>query len=78
MEVAYCGACPHPSALHRGGRGACRLNGCPCTKFADVAAPEPGVSAGPVPEVFSHRGWLWSVARVAAAFVAGVLVGLNL
>lgn len=76
MAVTYCGACEHPSALHVGARGKCRLNGCPCTEFADpplTLAPQMQLVRVPV-----KPSWLSLAGPAAIAFIAGVLLGLNL
>ena len=81
MEVEYCGTCPHPAPrqIHRGGRGRCRMNGCPCQSFTAPPALEP---AGDVVEIANSRPVVsteaFTAILTAVAFVAGVLLGMNL
>lgn len=77
MDVAICATCTHPSAIHVGGVGKCRLNGCPCTGFADAPKPEPALSVQLV-EVPVRPSWLSLAGPAAIAFIAGVLLGINL
>lgn len=73
MEVAYCGACQHPSAIHRGARGRCRLNGCPCQGFAEAPAAAPLVELVEVPVA---RRLSAIVLPPAVAFIAGLVLGI--
>lgn len=82
MDVATCGACEHIQPLHRGGRGTCRLNGCPCTGFTEPASSEaaqltvmvdPGRHVNPVQWIAIPA----AVGAIAGAIV-GILIGINL
>lgn len=33
--IIPCGNCPHPTALHKGGVGACKYPGCKCQSVGD-------------------------------------------
>ena len=77
MEVANCGACQHPSPIHVGARGRCRLNGCPCQGLAAAPATGPAtmavVAPGPVVSVEAFTAILTGI-----GFCLGLLLGLNL
>lgn len=73
MEVAYCEACRHPSALHLGARGGCRLNGCPCQAFAEAPVLAPIVELEQTP---ARRPLAAIVIPPAVAFIAGLVLGI--
>jgi hypothetical protein len=74
LDVAYCEACRHIQPLHLGGRGKCRLNGCPCTAFAVGPVVEPGPQLVEVP---TRPSPLWVAIPAAIAFVIGLALGLS-
>ena len=74
MEVAYCGACSHMAPLHKGGRGACRLNGCPCQGFAEAPAAPPAIAQ--LEPVAPGRQLAAVVLPPAVAFLAGLVLGI--
>lgn len=73
MEQASCGSCTHVTALHRAGRGSCRLNGCPCTGFLAAPVLEPVVADPPAGPIVSVEAFTALV--VAIAFAAGFVLG---
>lgn len=76
MDIAYCGACQHVGALHTdAGRGRCRLNGCPCSRFLGMPVLEPVIATdGPaaLPAVSIET---FAAIAVLIAFVAGFVIG---
>ena len=85
MDIAYCGACQHVGALHAGGgTGHCRLNGCPCSKFAETPAYAGGGTMTGAQDATLERGEIvlpgvstetFTAILTAIAFLAGLLVG---
>ena len=76
MEQASCGACAHPSALHRASRGSCRLNGCPCTGFAAQPTLEAVVADGASIDLPAVSTEAFTAILTAIGFVIGLLIGL--